>query len=269
MEKVYFQNFGTIVTNKCNLECGHCLRGCKNDKEMSKEVIEKTFEQIYAVSALSICGGEPTLAFEPIKNIINTIVENHVYIGDFALVINGTNYSEELLRLLTYMNDYLKSLNKKSNVILTISYDKYHIEELIKHGLFNLYKENILRYSESEFYYGLNQLDPKLKVYREGNAVNLDDKLTVEYRPIDLRVTYTGEGEKRLCCIGPILAVNTDGIITECDASTENQEKKFNYGNVFDNTFEEIALERGKLVTPIQFNRQTKKIIKKQMTYNK
>ena len=265
MNKVYFQNFGAIVTNKCNLDCGHCLRGCKNDKEMSKEVIEKTFEQIYAVSALSICGGEPTLALEPIENIINAIIEKNICIVDFALVINGTNYSEELLRLLTYINDYLKSYSKKSNVILTISYDQYHIQELIRHGLLNLYKENILRYKESKFYYGLNQLDPKLKLYKEGNAAKLDDKLTVEYRPIDLRVTYAGKDEKKLCCIGPILAVNTDGIITECDVSIENQERKFNYGNVFDNTFEEIALERGKLVTPRQFNRQTKKIIKKQV----
>ena len=65
------------------------------------------------------------------------------------------------------------------------------------------------------------------------------------------------------------MSVNTRGIITEADASIEHQQTLYNYGNVFNNTLEEIALERGKVVKPKQWYKETGKIIKKHMTYNK
>ena len=43
MKKIYIQNLGMIITNKCNLNCDHCLRGEKCDnKSMSDEIIKKT-----------------------------------------------------------------------------------------------------------------------------------------------------------------------------------------------------------------------------------
>ena len=42
MKKIYIQNLGMIVTEKCNLNCAHCLRGKCSDKVMSDEVIDAT-----------------------------------------------------------------------------------------------------------------------------------------------------------------------------------------------------------------------------------
>ena len=72
MKKIYIQNLGMIITNKCNLNCEHCLRWEKCDnKSMSDKVIEKTLDQICAIGNLCICGGWITLALDKLeKNIL-------------------------------------------------------------------------------------------------------------------------------------------------------------------------------------------------------
>ena len=45
MRKVVIMNLGMIVTEKCNLDSQHCMRGKKCDKKMSDEVIEATLSQ--------------------------------------------------------------------------------------------------------------------------------------------------------------------------------------------------------------------------------
>ena len=44
MNKLRIQNLALIVTEKCNLNCAHCLRGGCSDKVMSDEVIKATLD---------------------------------------------------------------------------------------------------------------------------------------------------------------------------------------------------------------------------------
>ena len=64
MGKCYIQNLALIITNKCNLNCSHCLRGEKNDNCMSDRVIEATLDQVKSIGNLAINGGEPTLSLD-------------------------------------------------------------------------------------------------------------------------------------------------------------------------------------------------------------
>ena len=34
-----------ILTQKCNLSCAHCLRGCSGSKEISEEVLDDGFKE--------------------------------------------------------------------------------------------------------------------------------------------------------------------------------------------------------------------------------
>lgn len=269
MNKVYIQNLGMIVTNDCNLNCEHCLRGCKSNKKMSKEVIESTLNQLRAIGNLILCGGEPTLALDVIKKIFSYISDNKILVHQISTTINGTNYSLEFLRLLESISNYLP-VNK---VIFTISYDTYHLRELKRLNIMKNYLENMKRYSESKYFYGLRTLEDDLKLFREGNAENLNKDQTINLKPIDLVITYADKflnfDRKGLCNIGPMMAVNTNGIITEENSSTVHQEILYNYGNVFDDSFEEVALKRGRIIKPRQWNRKTNKIIQKYVTYNK
>ena len=60
--RLYVQNLGVIVTERCNLNCAHCLRGNCTNKVMSDEVIQVTLSQIVGIRALAICGVELTPA---------------------------------------------------------------------------------------------------------------------------------------------------------------------------------------------------------------
>ena len=85
---ICFQNLGLMVTNKCNLDCKHCCRGCKNNKDMSKEVIDTVLDQTTLIGNLAICGGEVTLAVPTLEYIITQII---VSIMIIFLIINIIN----------------------------------------------------------------------------------------------------------------------------------------------------------------------------------
>lgn len=265
MKKVLIQNLAMIVTQHCNLNCKHCLRGDRCDEKMSKEVIEKTLRQVAVIGNLCLCGGEPTLALDVIYQIFHYIVEHDILVYQVSVTINGTNYSPEFLTLLDYISDYIPD----RNVVFAISSDQYHMQELERFNLLATYKANIIQYSASPYFIGTRELDPKLKLFREGNAENLDSAKTIDLRPLDIIITYVNNDIKRLCCIGPMMAVNTAGIITEENASNYNQYTKYNYGNVFINTFEKVALARGRIISDKCFDRKTNKIMRKYLTYNK
>lgn len=274
--KVSFQNLALIITNKCNLDCAHCCRGCKNNKDMSKEVIEKVLSQVAITSNLAICGGEITLALPTLEYIINYIIENHVLLEQLTLTINGTNYSEELLRLLDEINEYINSYMHldESRANFTISSDRFHTEEMERLGIFGKYLENCMRYSESIHFYGIQILKPHKKLFREGNACFLDKKITVELRPTNTMVTYVSNSKKfdrenGLCNIGPIVTINTDGIITEADSSLENQQTIYNYGSVFDSSLENQILKRAKVLKPNAWYRACTRETKRYHNYNR
>lgn len=267
MNKVYIQNLCMIVTNKCNLDCGHCLRGCKNGNNMTKDVIEATLNQTIGIENLCICGGEPTLALDVLEYIFSYIIDNKIFLEGVSITINGTNYSLEFLRLLNYINEYIMHFNKDNIAMFAISYDDYHEQELKRLRMMKTYIENIERYSESIHFHGLRNLDPHLKLFREGNAENLDKHLTVNLRPIDIAVTYTSKNN--ICCIGPLITINTEGIITEDNSSLIHQKNLYNYGNILTDSLEEVALTRGKILKPKKWYKETDKIIKKYVSYNK
>ena len=279
MSNLYISTLGMIVTNKCNLDCAHCMRGCKNNKDMKKEVIEATLSQIKAIGNLAICGGEPTMALSTIEDIFNYIMKNHIFVEEVTTTLNGTIYSEDFIKLLDTINNYILKYNelekgRKSQVEIVVSYDQYHFEEIKRLKLYDTFAENLDKYSESIHFYGLRGLMKNKKLFREGNALNIDDKLTVNLRPMPLLATYVGKNKKfdkenGMCNIGPIVSVNTDGIVTECDASIDNQQTIYNYGNILDESLEEIVLKRAKILKPRKWQKEFNKVINKYEKYNK
>lgn len=120
---------------------------------------------------------------------------------------------------------------------------------------------------------GFRNTDKKL--FREGNAVNLDNKLTVPLRPLQTFLTYVDKDKKLnveigLCNIGPLVTINTNGIITESDASLEHQETIYNYGNVLTELIEDACIRNGaKVLRPKKFERASYRAIKKHQSYNR
>lgn len=278
MNKLRIQNLALIITEQCNLNCAHCLRGGCSDKVMSDEVIKKTLDQFDFIGNLTICGGEPTLALDRIVKIFDYIVENKIFVGNVTFTINGTNYSEDFLRLLGYIEPYLEfDKSSLSPAYFGISFDKFHLDEVRRLNMEEEWIENIKRYSESKHFYDLRRIERKL--FREGNAVNLDPNLTVPLRPMPIYMSYYKKGLFNIpkfdmnggkCFIGPLITVNVDGTVTECDASLEHQRTIYNYGSIFDKSIEEICLSQNPIFEkPGKFEKALNKTLKKYYTYNK
>lgn len=165
------------------------------------------------------------------------------------------------MELLQYIEEYINLIKlKKSLVKFEISRDKFHYSEIERLNIVDEYFENIEKYAKSKFFLGMRRLCGKL--FREGNAEKLETTVTLPLRPMELIVSYPYKSflgglilienrEKGLCNIGPLVTINVDGIITECDASIEHQRTLYNYGNVFDDSIEEVCLNKRKaLVVP-------------------
>lgn len=238
MNKVNVQNLAMIVTNRCNLNCSHCLRGCKNNKDMGKKVIKSTLKQIKKIGNLHLSGGEPTLALDVIENIFDYIITYEIEVENVSTIINGTIFNMEFLRLLNYINEYITYLREDNSTTFLISNDVYHQKELERLKLYDEYLENVDQYIQSFYYYGMKELNNS--ILREGNAVNLNDNLTKPLIPNKM-VMYNHNKE---LCMGPVIAVNPDGVVTEVDASIENQETIYNYGNVLNETLKDIVKKR-------------------------
>ena len=262
MEKCYIHTLGMMVTNDCNLDCKSCMRGKKNKNCMSDEVIEATLDQIRCVGILNIEGGEPTFAIPQIEKIVKGIGKRCILIDAVAITINGTIYSEKLLELLDTLNSY----NIKT--YLSISVDKYHLEEMQKLGLLDNFLESVAKYKMSKHFFEFRLINNKL--FREGNAINLDENITVPLRAVNNYITYVGRKKRKLCNIGPLLTINTNGTITEPNASLENQETIYNYGNILDGSIVESLINSGaKVLKPREFKRATAKELKRYMYYEK
>lgn len=280
--KMIVDVLGMIVTERCNLKCEHCLRGCRSNKVMSDDVIEATLSNFDYIETLSICGGEVTLALDVVEKIINYIIKHQILVGEITYTINGTIYSQRFLDLIDYSNGYLISDgNTKDRTSFAISWDGFHHKEIRRLGMEDKYLENVKQYSESPYYYGVRRLEQKL--FREGRAELLPEDITVPLRPMEVYMTYYTKYKNKLglirrkfdrengnCLMGPIITVNTEGIVTECDASIEHQRTIYNYGNVLEESIEDIMIRKNAvIVKPNEINRKMLKELKRYTTYNK
>ncbi len=274
MRKVFLQNLGLIITEKCNFNCAMCLRGNCTNKEMSDEVMEATLDNIIGTSCLNVCGGEVTLALERLEKLYNYIIKKKIILEKLAITINGSIYNQDFIKLLDCFKKYLEKVNKKCyEPALMISYDKFHLAELRRLGLEKLFWENCQKYQKSGHfleYVGLNK-----KLFNEGNATNLSAKETIPLRPMPYVMSYAGndlkeDRENGLLNIGPVVTINTEGIVTEADGSYFNQKALYNYGNVLDRTLEDICLNRNPLIVPPKkYFKECVKAQKKYQTYRK
>lgn len=111
------------VIQLCNLNCDMCLRGENTGKRISREVVEKIFDEVKYAKCIVFTGGEVTLAYNEIKMICDVIEEKKVTIDEYQIVVNGTIYNKKLF-------DLLRSKFKKGSI--AISCDRYHDKSIIE-----------------------------------------------------------------------------------------------------------------------------------------
>jgi len=251
MSKIYVVNLNILLSGKCNLQCKHCMRGKSCSDIMTEQTMDTVFSQIDYIHNLSICGGEPLLDVNQLRLLFESIKKNDILLGNYGMVSNGTMYTEEVETLLQEFEEYVDRYssifghheNPRANCSIEMSWDIYHEEQLrkIKQNnpeLYNYYLTNIKRLVSSKYFVNIRRLQG---VFDMGNAKDLDiPKMPHEYMPLYYCMSKSG-----MTC-GPMLTILPDGTVSECDGELEELIKEYNYGNVNNDSLEDIVKNHGK-----------------------
>ncbi len=107
----YMTCLAVEMTRRCDMQCEFCFKGQAQNLDISKEIIDKTLDEMQNtyISNLRISGGEPFLAPDMVKYLIDKIIEKHIYINDVVIFTNGKHKKIELVesfnRLINYLCD--------------------------------------------------------------------------------------------------------------------------------------------------------------------
>lgn len=249
MSKIRLTNLGIVLTERCNLNCIHCMRGCSLAHDMDIKTMQNIFKQVDFVNNLTICGGEPMIDEDLFTSLIDTIISSQFLLGSLSFITNGTCYNDtiasQLLRLDEYINHLFKDNYRSCNVAL--SFDEYHIEQIKEHPLSEQYFHNMAKLLSSPYYCGLVDIN---EIYDSGNAKKLD----IPKMAIEAYSQYYYEKKGKLDH-GPLLSILSDGTISECDGEFTYLREHFNYGNINTDALENIIKKRAvKCYTKVGFN---------------
>lgn len=109
----YISTLAIEMTRRCNLNCNFCGKGTAQNIDISKEIIDKTLDEVQDayIKSLRISGGEPLLAPEMICYLVDQIIKRHIYLNSVFIFSNGNvEPSEELKDSLIDLLVYLKKI---------------------------------------------------------------------------------------------------------------------------------------------------------------
>lgn len=135
MEKVVFNQLAVEITRRCNMACGHCLRGDAENVDLTGMDIDSVLDQAEAIGRLIITGGEPVMNLRAIQHLSNGIARRGIPLMRVQIITNGLIYEERLVALakrfseitrLTQVHGYGNAEREPWRVSIGISLDRYH-----------------------------------------------------------------------------------------------------------------------------------------------
>lgn len=208
MNTIYVESLILEVTRRCNMRCGHCLRGDAQNIDMTKEMIDKVLESVQADS-VTFTGGEPSLNIPIIRYFFERAKELDKMPYSFWLATNGKENQMELASLLL---EYYPMMEEREMCGVALSKDIYH-DDLdtfpIVQGL--------------SFYDNSKERDDSFKPIKEGRAANFNRAI----RNISSAEIYFYENQ---LLRAEMLYVAANGnIIGGCDFSYDHIDEYANY----------------------------------------
>ena len=185
MEKVVFNQLIIEVTRRCNMECGHCLRGDAQNEDIFLSAVDGVLDQTEAIGRLIITGGEPTLNLKAIQHITNGIAMRGIPLMRLQIVTNGLIYDERFIAIIKMFSEIIRITQRHGygrdnvepwRVQIGISLDRFHNKPA-------LCKANYIKYK--------NDLRGSAEVLRvsHGNAPKNEGRATTLEKTIDHQFT--------------------------------------------------------------------------------
>lgn len=251
--KLQYKNIAFEVTRKCNMKCQHCMRGDAQNHTISREVIDKTLDEISLIGNMLLTGGEPFLEPEIIDYICEGIIKRKIPIMGVSVATNGTiknkSIAESFNKLTDYIAEYcVKDKNwdrKQLRTIgkITISCDKYHSEVDIMETL-KFYREYL-----NDHTIITKEIQPKKDEVEDilylGNATKNSLKSNQKYRYTitPYRVSFLKDREGNPIAIDTGIQIGYDGKILIGEDSSYEQQDKNNYGNILNKSISVLLAE--------------------------
>lgn len=107
-----FKGISFELTRRCNMNCTFCARGKAQNLDMSKEIIDKTLNEIqpYYIDCIRLNGGEPFLCPDMIEYLLSEIERKHILVRDLSIFTNGTILSPVIRDAVERFSFYLERI---------------------------------------------------------------------------------------------------------------------------------------------------------------
>jgi MoaA/NifB/PqqE/SkfB family radical SAM enzyme len=219
------------ITRRCNLSCGHCLRGNQQNMDMFYEIIDKTLQDIDSIWFMDFTGGEPLLHTKAIHYTFDKLHELEIPFDNFWLATNGYLYKRALIKRLNKEYEYCKDLTcNEFYGGIAISLDEFHGFE----------KDEIYwKFANLPYY----RTDKESKKGERREWINIGNAKKHGYgrRNLDVDKDLHYELEEDKLTIEQIYINAKGDVLQECDLSYDLQEE-YKLGNVLEKSLIEIIM---------------------------
>lgn len=243
----YSSRLAIILTDKCNIQCRHCLSDCAPTKEnrLDKDLVERLIEESAEIGIKTICftGGEPFLDMDMLRFAFKKC---KFFRLDATVISNGF-----WARSVKQASSILKSL--EGHIRLGLSVDHFHQEfipiEWIQNAIIacnELGIESSIRISH------LNNPEAEIENIRQ-QLGDIKGLYEIEFQPIqrsgravsnvNINSIFTYDTSLAMCRSADTHAVNVDGSVTACCGTIgywQHSNHMLNFGNVKSQSLKEI-----------------------------
>lgn len=240
------------TTRNCNLHCEHCMRGDKQNLNLSYDIIDTILNnnEIRGIKTICFSGGEPSLNVDVIVYTINKIIKENLNVGRILFTTNGQVYDQRLIDALNSFNEY------RNNIIKSIA-EKETNKLKQARILDNLNDNVVISFSQDQFHKKV-QRDVKLQYFRNAKGLHFDVTTKMEEQEI-YKTGYATVGKNFNYRLNPIryyqesdyyvvqdlLYITANGNVTSEGMGSYIDMDKHNLGNVNDVTIKDILISFG------------------------
>lgn len=164
MKKLKLETLSIEITRRCNMSCGHCLRGDAQELDISHKDIRNVLKNIQYAGQFNITGGEPSLNVKAIRYILKQVKRFGIEVYSFYIVTNGSqsSMSGEFINACSGLYQYQQKKDMRGSFrMLEMSDDRFHDDKL---------HQKVIRKLKRYPFFGLRGQSDHIFLYKEGRS---------------------------------------------------------------------------------------------------
>lgn len=233
--KLHCDNLVFEVTRRCNMNCGHCMRGKAQCKDISKDVIDKTLDSVESIQSLLFTGGEISLNLNAIKYILEACKKRNIMVYNFYAVTNGKVVTNDFIMTMCEWYLYTGDCGGEPEYSgIALSHDIFH-EDIPDENINRLRCLSFFKEEDKEVDWHA------VKLINLGNARNLIgfNKRDPSYSLPNL---WYEEDDDRVVAENTITITVDGDVLSDCDYEYESTDE-IKIGSVHDKNWLENLLQ--------------------------